>query len=212
MESYERDAEIHKRVLAKDHSSFARLAHAFSQKFENILSHRYEGNVDRMIISEAINEAFRKYLLNPDRYNPSGKSLESYLFTSASWNLQNALSKENTRRKNEQKAIRELTIQEKAFESKTHEDAEEFTEVFKIPPEYGSDKLLRQIVLDKFADPVDLHVAELLIDGIRATEAYAEVLGCQHLSKEEKEQAVKRNKDRISARIKRMRVKHRGEL
>ncbi len=46
-------------------------------------------------------------------------------------------------------------------------------------------------------DPVDRRLVELMMDRVRETEAYAEVLGRQHLAAEDQAKIVKRHKDRL---------------
>jgi hypothetical protein len=54
-------------------------------------------------------------------------------------------------------------------------------------------------------DEVDQKVLQLMADGVRATSAYAEVIGIAHLPVEQQRKAAKRAKDRLTKRMETLR-------
>jgi RNA polymerase sigma-70 factor (ECF subfamily) len=52
--------------------------------------------------------------------------------------------------------------------------------------------------------PQDVMVLQLMIDGERSTDRYAEVLGLQDLSADQRRREVKRHKDRLKKRMERL--------
>jgi RNA polymerase sigma-70 factor (ECF subfamily) len=66
---------------------------------------------------------------------------------------------------------------------------------------------LRDKVLETFTDPRDCQLVRLILDGERRTAAYSAILGVQSLDILEQRRIVKRHKDRLTQRLRRLGAK-----
>jgi RNA polymerase sigma-70 factor (ECF subfamily) len=69
---------------------------------------------------------------------------------------------------------------------------------------------LMERVMEEITDPMDRRILALMLQGERATAAYATVLGIQAAPEQEQKSIVKRHKDRISKRLERLGESIRG--
>ena len=58
-------------------------------------------------------------------------------------------------------------------------------------------------MLDLLPDPVDLELIILMMEGVRDTDEYDEVLSIKHLNRGERAEQVKRHKDRLKKKLQR---------
>lgn len=154
---------------------------------------------------DAATEAVLNYSENPSTFDPEKLGLFGYLKMSANRDLLNALDKEKRRRTSESSAAsrvvelgpgggKELERDEdiERIENRSQQDEERSREVMAK-------------VYEALPDPKDRRMLELILDGVRETEPYAEILSIRDRDEAEQRHIVKQNKDRIKARIRRLR-------
>jgi DNA-directed RNA polymerase specialized sigma24 family protein len=154
-----------------------------------------------MLVEEAVGEALLKYNDAPERYDPEQATLHTYLVMAAYRDFQNATSKERRH------AQRQATL--------VGDDSAEID----VPDGRSElDNLLNRISVEEwwslvestFSEPADRQLVIMLANGVRATESYARVLGITGLPAEEQAREVKRAKDRVLKRLKRLGESHDG--
>ena len=130
------------------------------------------------------------YLKHPQQYNPEKRGLFGYLVMSADGDLRNALAKQRRR------SDREISLEEVELERVGGNREGENASNLDLSAMIGEIKNL-------FENPVDQRVLELIVEGERSTNVFAEALGLSHLPVFERRREVKRHKDRIKKRLER---------
>jgi DNA-directed RNA polymerase specialized sigma24 family protein len=153
---------------------------------------RQNPKLDDHLIHSAVVDAFLNYTNNPSSFDPTRGSLLSYLRMSAQRDLQNALE---TLRRREKVVELRLDDPEHVMSDEGVRDIEQ--ELFQ-----KESPLIRK-VFELVTDETDRQIVRLMMDGIRDTKEFAEVLGIDHLPQESQRAEVKRNKDRIKIALKR---------
>ncbi|MEA2576277.1 MAG: hypothetical protein QOH93_3575 [Chloroflexia bacterium] len=196
---------FHQRVLARDPVAFSQLAEWLYASLVRDTGRRARSRssvaVDMMLVEEAVGEALLKYNDAPERYDPEQATLHTYLVMAAYRDFQNATSKERRH------AQRQATL--------VGDDSAEID----VPDGRSElDNLLNRISVEEwwslvestFSEPADRQLVIMLANGVRATESYARVLGITGLPAEEQAREVKRAKDRVLKRLKRLGESHDG--
>lgn len=172
--------------------------------------------VSRDLIVSAATDAMINYLKRPQQYDPQRSSLEGYLKMAADGDLKNLLKAAQKRSK------KEILFDPMLLDSNNGKDD---VELFEGSPELilerefigqsitapqesemfekEQESLLAQI----FSDEVDQRLGLLVINGIRETSHYADVLCINALPVPEQRVLVKQHKDRIKKRLERAGVK-----
>ena len=138
-------------------------------------------------------DSIMSYLQAPDHYDPSKSSLLTYLRIDAHGDLLN----EHDRMKRALDAEERVAVEVADEQRKGAID------------EYSSDRepppMTFAQIRDAFPDERDRRAVLLLIADERSTEMFAEVWDVADLPADEQFAAVKRNKDRVKARLRRLR-------
>ena len=178
---------LHERVVACDEAATERLVRILLQSVPPQLRRTFT-KAPHDFVATAVVDAILEYLRHPPRFDPArGVPLDRFVKYIASRNLLTLLRAEERRR------IRETECGQR------------------VEPAIGFDSL---------ADPIDLLRERLLavtpadeqsalvlwLDGERQTPPIAEALGCASLAPPEQVQEVKRFKDRIRNRARRLRA------
>ncbi|GAB6268402.1 MAG: hypothetical protein STSR0002_11430 [Smithella sp.] len=207
--------EQHNNLLAGDPVASSIIADRIYPKIIKHLQFKYS-KVNQDLIVSAATDAMINYLKRPEQYNPQRASLESYLKMSADGDLKNILAGEKKRASKEilsdpmlinanyDKDVVELhegsaeLLTEKAFIGQFASSSPE-TELV----EKEQEALLAQI----FNNDIDQRLGSLVINGVRETTHYADVLGINSLPIPEQRLLVKRHKDRIKKFLERSGLK-----
>jgi hypothetical protein len=197
---------FHQRVLARDPVAFSQLAEWLYATLVQDTGRRARSRsgkaVDMTLVEEAVGEALLDYNDAPERYDPEQATLHAYLVMAAYRDFQNAASKE--RRHTQRQAT--VVVGEESLEIDVPDARSEL------------DSLLNRISAEEwwslvestFTDPADRQVVIMLANGVRATESYARVLGITELPTEEQAREVKKAKDRLLKRLRRLGESHDG--
>jgi Tol biopolymer transport system component/DNA-directed RNA polymerase specialized sigma24 family protein len=180
---------LHARYLAERDGAANEITEIFLPLLVYALGRRFRHLPDPHLVATVANDALIGYFISPEKFDPEKGSLIGYLYLDAYRNLLNAIRHEKLMAR--RFAALEEDLPQRA-EAQTPED--DLIE--------GESSLLRQLEAI-ITDPVDWQIVQLMIEGVRDTLAYAEVLGISHLSATVQAATVKRHKDRLKAKIRR---------
>lgn len=156
---------------------------------------------DEHLIDAAAADALLAFVRQPERYDATKLSVLSYLKMAAGRDLQNALARERRH------AIRRLPLEAVELAGADGNGVEHAPE---LPGGVSSELLLRRL-LEVLPDPRDRAAMSLRLDGVRETAAYAQIYELGHLVPQEQRRAVKRHKDRLEKKAKRLGLRLRDQ-
>lgn len=192
---------IHRQLLSDDPTAPAQLARVYLEPLVAHLRARFPDVRDYDLLYDAAADAILNYAEKPSTYDPQKRGLFGYLKMSARGDLLNALDRESRRRNVELDA---------ADRNRLQEDDEEEHSGEKSPEALArSDESMRR-VYEALPDIRDRRMLHLMMDEVRETRMFAEVLGIEDKDEAAQRQIVKKNKDRIKKRIQRMGLRLRG--
>jgi hypothetical protein len=156
-----------------------------------------------MLVEESVGEALLDYNDAPERYDPHQATLHAYLVMVAYRDFQNAASKELRH------VLHQTTLEGDGY-GEGHAEME-------VPDGRSElDSLLNRISAEEwwslvegtFSDPTDRQLVIMLANGVRSSESYAKVLGITGLPGDEQAREVKKAKDRMLKRLRRLGESH----
>ncbi len=191
-------AELHARLLAGASMTItSEIADVFLPAVTRSLRGEFPTLSDQHLVDTAVEDALIEYFNHPARFDPQRAGLLTYLRWRARSRLLNLLAGQ-----------KKLSAGEKVVEVEQAEMVYEMKESDLSGPEDAlarreADETTLQKLREVFADPVDLEIVKLLMEGVRETESYAMLLGVSALSAVEQAGLVKRHKDRVKKTIRR---------
>lgn len=188
---------LHRRLVAGDVTVSAEIAEAFLPDLVTRLKRANHDIANPDDYEDAAADALMSYFKRPEQFDPSRLPLFSYLLMSAKGDLLNRLRPhkidENTQTLADVVELR-------------GEDSEQKAEQEFVAPHdriETSDPYVWDVVRALVPDIRDQKLVALMIQGVRETNAYAEILEISNWSKEKQEAHVKRNKDRLKKQLQR---------
>ena len=133
------------------------------------------------------------YLAAPQKYDPSKKSLLGYLQMDAAGDLTNDYQR--LKRERESRADSDVEL----------EDLLRNSSIDEYPSDRDQVHMSFAEVREALPDEKDRRAVLLLMEGERSTDAFARVWGLEELPPDDRFAEVKRNKDRIKVRLRRLR-------
>ncbi|MCB0489875.1 MAG: hypothetical protein KDC99_15440 [Cyclobacteriaceae bacterium] len=192
------EIELHKLIRLGDDLAFAKLCDTYLEptikKVRNFNWQIYLS--DSSLISEVVIDSFYGYFYNPEKFNPEKQTLEKFLVMDAEGDLKNAWSKRAKHQQKFKSIDNEVEFNEQYWNSKKEGNVSVDTPT-QIMIDNEAEKILNAELEKHFDSDKDVEMANLILAKERGTDAYACVLEITHLSFEEQQQEVKRNKDRI---------------
>jgi hypothetical protein len=188
---------IHARLISGDAAATSAAFLAFYPRLVRRLLRRHR-LADPQLAEEAAERALLDYFEHPTKFDPVKGTLAGYLTMAAERDLLNLLDREKRRHAGvvslENVALADLPRNNPVEEA--------------IDGMATGERLveLRARAGTALRDPADERVLRLMEEGIRATAAYAEVLGICHLPIAEQRRLVKQAKDRLKKRLVRRRT------
>lgn len=201
--------QLHQRLLQGDRLAPLELAEAFLEELVRRLRLRAPYVHDEALLRDAAADALMDYIQHPSKFNPNKSSLLSYLTMAARRDLLNMLDREKRKRRHEVNLPEGVENSPPSGNSMI-EGIEAWWEQYGFASPQEKDDFLRK-VFELFSDPQERKVLELIICGERRTSAYSQMLGIENLDPKAQQRAVKRYKDRIIKRLKRLRGKFREQ-
>lgn len=181
------DADEEKRLLAAIRAGSPAAKNEAAARYLPLLVAYLRGRYPRATddhVYGAADEALMNFLVRPARYDANRGSLGTYLRLSAAGDLKNAFARDAKHRGAALDSVAEPTDHRKDTRSPDDPLADP-----RIAAELAALSAPERAVL------------ELMIEGVRDTEAYAAVLGIAHRSADERRAEVKRVKDRLQKRL-----------
>jgi hypothetical protein len=182
--------ELHRTIVGRtDPTATARAFELLLEPLKVRLRFRWPNMSQDELESWAI-DALIAYLENPARYDPKQSALLTYLAMDADGDIKNAYSSAQ--------ATRERFLADVEDEASRRNET---TDDEKLDLD---DRALYASLRDAFPDKRDRKVIDLMLQNVRETVAYAGVLGIAHLPSAQQAAEVKRVKDRIKKRLRRL--------
>src|SRR5919204_5929390 len=179
--------ELHRAIVGgTDPTATARAFELLLEPLNVRLRFRWPNMSQDELESWAI-DALIAYLENPARYDPKKSALLTYLVMDADGDIKNAYSSAQ--------ATRERFVGDVEDEASRRNETTD-DEKFNL-----DDRALYARLREAFPDERDRKVIELMLQNVRETAAYADVLGVAHLPSAQQAAEVKRVKDRIKKRL-----------
>jgi RNA polymerase sigma-70 factor, ECF subfamily len=186
---------LHQRLLKGDRTASEELVSLILFPLVQEVSRKFP-RVDDHCIHDGVTDAVLDYCARPHQFDENrGVPLDRFLSIAAWRNVANTLRQEKRRK------VRE----EKAEESSV-------AGLVELDPVVGNllqkeeavwQQQQREAVMNVLHNPIDQEIWTLRLQGERRTEAFAEVLGIQHLPLAAQRREVKRAKDRIDKLLRR---------
>lgn len=153
--------------------------------------------VDPHQIESLINLSIAQYVKNPWRYDPGKGPLLAFLYRDVDGDRKNELASLQGRREHETPSDTVIDISASGRNPGVEEEVLDALDPFDVPAD------LLEVARGELAQLSDLdrRLLAMIADRVRATAAYAEVLGISHLPKRMQAREVKRHKDRLKARL-----------
>lgn len=152
---------------------------------------------DPHTVESLIGLSIARYLADPDRWKPELAPLLAYLYRDVGGDVLNERDSRARLRRHEEPNSAAVELAGADRNLNVEEEVLDEMDPFDVAPAV----LARaHEEMAAFSDQ-DRHLIELLGAGVRATSAYAEVLGISHLPQEAQTEAVKRHKDRLKKRL-----------
>lgn len=163
---------------------------------------KYPSLPDPEWTSDIATDTLLAFVQDPSRYIPERGRLWPYLVLDAKRNLQNLIQKEERRRKRLVPLDAVALVPSGGNSNVEDEVLERLVPTFSAG-QYDVNQIYEQLRRE-IADPHDWQVLLLLFAGERRTHVFAKVLDITHLPADEQRKQVKRVKDRLRIRLKRL--------
>jgi len=194
--------QIHRRLLERDPTAPADLAELVLDPLAARLRSRFPDLGDPDLIDDAVTDAVLNYAERPEQFDPAKRGLFGYLEMSAVGDLKNAL-KTLRRRQGREQALDVVELPSDRRNRVTMVNDPSTTVEDEVVGSLARQRLLAQ-ARAAAETPQDAKVLQLMIDGERKTDRFAEVLGLEGLDPNQRRRLVKRHKDRLKKRLERL--------
>lgn len=196
MKATAQEYEFHQRILARhDPVAFVQLTEWLYFSLVQDVQQHAGWNADPILVEEAAGQALLDYRDAPARYDPNRASLRNYLTMAAYRDFQSAQSKEQ-RVQAHQISLFDPALQETTDDTALLEPAEV------IIGQIQAEEVL-QFISEVFPDSAERRIAILLLNGVRASEPYAQILGIGDALHEEQIAFITKVRYRLLKRLRR---------
>jgi hypothetical protein len=189
---------LHQRLVDGDVTATAEIAEVFMPLITARLKRRYRDLDDLHLVDTAVEDALLSYFDRPQQYDPAKLHLLGYLRMSANGDLLNLL--EQRKRDSRQLGLAEVVEldsldTEHGVEIQGELDLETLV--------LNRNSPIWQRLSELLPDSIDQEIVLLMMDGVRETNVYADVLSISDYPTEEQAIIVKRHKDRVKKKLQR---------
>jgi DNA-directed RNA polymerase specialized sigma24 family protein len=194
-------SQLQLRLLAGDADAPADLLEAFAAPLIEALRRKFRALYDPDLVDEVVFDTLLSFPEHPQNYDPLRGSLWNYLYMDAYGNIVNAYQREKRLRE------RRIDLDVADAEADRNENVEEEVirrHVSPYLPEGISMEEVRRALRELRATPEEWCVMQLMVARVRPTGRYAEILGLSHLPVGEQRREVKKVKDRVRVRLRRL--------
>ncbi len=191
------DRALHARLVAGDPTAPSDLIDTHLPRLMDRLRRKFP-RMDPWDLEEIAMGSVTRIAMEPTRYDPARSALGTYLYLDASRDALNAIARTKRR------AEHEISLEAVELSAPTRNTLA----TDKGDPEARlvgkENERMTQAWLVKHFDQMDRELVQLVYAGERRTETFARALGIDHLPLPEQRRRVKRHKDRINARLRRL--------
>ena len=194
----ETGAQFHQDLVNGDHLAPSKIAELFLPLLARALHRKFSNIADPHLVDIAVADALLNYLTNPQKFDHRRGKLFTYLWIASQGDLLNRLHQE---RKNTCRKVDEKVVELQSYATVNRIEAEEDPEAILLLSEESLH--VKGEINAIITDEGDRAIIALMLDGVRETTAYAEILGLTDKPLEEQALLVKRTKDRIKVALRR---------
>lgn len=188
---------LHQQLLSgASLAATSQIAELFLPPLLKRLRRMFRNIQDQDLVDEAVEDAFQNYFAHPQQFDPARANLATYLQLRAKTYLLNSLAQQKS---HQERFVVEVDASEPVYTIGTPGESS----VEDLLIEHETQAAIVERLLGIVTDPVDFKFVMLMIEGVRETGAYAEILCVASLPLEEQVQIVKRNKDRLKKLVQR---------
>jgi RNA polymerase sigma-70 factor (ECF subfamily) len=184
---------LHADVCGGDPTASSRVFRVLLDPLIDWLSFRWRNERDAERVRDFAIDSIIGYLESPERYDPARASLLTYLRLDAHGDLLN----DHNRRQGQRERLQETDVE--------LEDEIRNSSTDEYPSDREAPELRLVDVREALPDERDRRAVFLMLEGERSTGAFAEVWELTDLPTNQQAADVKRNKDRVKARLRRLR-------
>lgn len=186
----------HEEILRQDNpTAFAQLSELALPHLLSFLQQEFH-QVESHVCETAVIDCLLTYHAAPEKYDPDKLTLFAYLRMAARHDLLNAIDRHN-RRKRPLHSLDEPDIQTQLVSEATPESAAtELADWIGSPSHPSRQEILRRFEAD--LDSIDRQLLLLMLNGVRDSAPYAEILGISAFPLDKQRHEVKRAKDRLT--------------
>lgn len=184
---------LHADVCAGEPTASSRAFTTLLEPLIDWLGFRWQNERDAERVRDFAIDSIIGYLESPERYDPARASLLTYLRLDAHGDLLNDHDRRRRQRERHEEASVEL------------EDEARNSSIDEYPSDREEPDLKLADVREALPDERDRRAVLLMMEGERSTEAFAGIWKLTDLPAEQRAAEVKRNKDRVKARLRRLR-------
>jgi hypothetical protein len=189
---------LHRELLEGDALAFSKIADLFLPSLVAVLSRKFHNLSDPHLVNHAVADALLSYLAAPQKFDPARGKLFTYLWVAAQSDLLNHIEAE---RKHSSRKANEKVVELRPVHAVNETKGEQDPETELMLAEQAS--LIQMKINNIISDVSDRKMVALMLDGIRETAPYAEILGVGDKPSSEQKALVKRAKDRIKIALQR---------
>lgn len=182
---------LHRALLAGNKVARSLIAERYMEYVKRVLK-SLRPELDDELLTDATTDALMNYLLHPERFDASKRSLPSYLVMSAKGDLLNLLEKRDNRRR------REILDHDGEFETNGRKDLYE-----------GADTELWDEIKRNFSAD-DLTAIRMMLAGIKSYAEYARIWSIDCSDPLDMRREVKRRKTMLKRKLARIYAKWKG--
>ena len=188
--------EKYQRLLRNDPTAFAEFCERVLPHLVGFLQSQFPQQDQQHLEMVAI-DVLLAFRAEPEKYDPKKLSLAAYLRMAARGDVLNLLDI-NRRRDHRLTALENLETEPEENPVEAHFALDEWLEQY-------TDLSRREILaaLEREIEPNDKAILLLMLEGVRETKHFAQVMGISHLDEATQKVEVKRAKDRLGKQLQR---------
>jgi DNA-directed RNA polymerase specialized sigma24 family protein len=198
--SRHQQGKLHQRILQDDPTAFSELCELALPHLASFLRLRFPQHESHLCETVVI-DLLLDYQARPEQYDPCKLSLFAYLRMAARRDMLNAIDKQSRHEKH-LTGIEKLAVELETWGRNLFQRQFDPGEWLQQYTDASFEEILTDLQAD--LDAADEQILLLMLDGVRDSNRYAEVMGISHLEISAQRRAVKRAKDRITQKLRRL--------
>lgn len=192
---------LHQRLLNGDRTASEEIADVLLEPLVSELRSKFP-RTDEQVVWDGVIDAVLDLCARPDTFDPNRNvPLDRFLSMAAWRNVANSLRSEKRRRAREEKAAQLQPVPDVELRPPVGNKEQEEKN------QQRHQQQQREELMCRLQDPLERKILELRLSGERRTSVFAEALDIQHLPPAKQRREVKRAKDRVDQKLRRLKKK-----